>query len=39
MEPAPSYEYTDNLAVPAAIQGTFNAAQFAGAYVMVTGGL
>jgi membrane protease YdiL (CAAX protease family) len=34
-----SYEYTDNLAVPAVIHGTFNAAQFAGAYVMVTGGL
>ncbi|WP_244605471.1 CPBP family intramembrane glutamic endopeptidase [Halorhabdus rudnickae] len=34
-----SYEYTDNLAVPAVIHGAYNAVQFASAYVEVTGGL
>lgn len=34
-----TYEYTDNLAVPAVIHGTYNAIQFAGAYLTATGGL
>ncbi|MDS0243905.1 MULTISPECIES: type II CAAX endopeptidase family protein [unclassified Haloferax] len=34
-----AYEYTDNLAVPAVIHGTYNAVQFAGAYLTATGGL
>ncbi|WP_135826455.1 CPBP family intramembrane glutamic endopeptidase [Halorussus ruber] len=31
------YEYTDNLLVPAFIHGTYNAVQFAVAYLLVTG--
>ena len=34
-----AYEYTDNLTVPAVIHGTYNAVQFAGAYLTATGGL
>ncbi|MBX0288769.1 MULTISPECIES: CPBP family intramembrane glutamic endopeptidase [Haloarcula] len=34
-----AYEYTDNLAVPAVIHGTYNAVQFAGVYLSSTGGL
>jgi len=34
-----TYEYTDNLAVPAVIHGTYNAVQFAGVYLSSTGGL
>lgn len=33
------YEYTDNLVVPAFIHGTYNAVQFAFAYLQSTGGL
>ena len=33
------YEYTDNLVVPAFIHGTYNAVQFALAYLQTTGGL
>jgi hypothetical protein len=33
------YEYTDNLAVPALVHGTFNALQFLLAYLEVTGSL
>lgn len=33
-----AYEYTDNIAVPAVIHGTYNAVQFAGAYLTATGG-
>jgi membrane protease YdiL (CAAX protease family) len=33
-----TYEYTDNLLVPAVIHGAYNAAQFAAAYVAATGG-
>ncbi|WP_255199016.1 CPBP family intramembrane glutamic endopeptidase [Halorarius litoreus] len=32
-----SYEYTDNLVVPALIHGAYNAAQFASAYLAATG--
>jgi membrane protease YdiL (CAAX protease family) len=32
-----TYEYTDNLAVPALIHGAYNAVQFAGAYLAATG--
>ena len=32
------YEYTDNLIVPAFIHGTYNAVQFAVAYLQMTGG-
>jgi membrane protease YdiL (CAAX protease family) len=34
-----TYEYTDNLTVPAVIHGTYNAVQFAGVYLSSTGGL
>jgi membrane protease YdiL (CAAX protease family) len=34
-----TYEYTDNLAVPALIHGAYNAVQFAGAYLTATGGV
>ena len=34
-----AYEYTDNLAVPAVIHGTYNAVQFAESYLAATGGL
>jgi membrane protease YdiL (CAAX protease family) len=34
-----TYEYTDNLAVPALIHGAYNAVQFAGAYLTATGGM
>jgi membrane protease YdiL (CAAX protease family) len=34
-----TYEYTDNLVVPALIHGTYNAIQFANAYLTATGGL
>ncbi|MFC7140519.1 CPBP family intramembrane glutamic endopeptidase [Halosimplex aquaticum] len=33
-----TYEYTDNLAVPAVIHGAYNAVQFASAYLTATGG-
>lgn len=33
-----SYEYTDNLTVPAVIHGAYNAAQFASMYLSATGG-
>lgn len=33
-----TYEYTDNLTVPAVIHGTYNAVQFAGAYLKAAGG-
>lgn len=34
-----TYEYTDNLAVPAVIHGAYNAVQFASAYLTATGGM
>jgi len=34
-----TYEYTDNLAVPAVIHGAYNAVQFASAYLTAIGGL
>jgi membrane protease YdiL (CAAX protease family) len=34
-----TYEYTDNLTVPAVIHGTYNAVLFASAYIAATGGL
>lgn len=34
-----SYEYTDNLAVPAVIHGAYNAVQFGSAYLTATGGI
>lgn len=34
-----AYEFTGNLTVPAVIHGAYNAVQFAGAYLMATGGL
>jgi membrane protease YdiL (CAAX protease family) len=34
-----AYEYSDNLVVPALIHGTYNAIQFANAYLSATGGL
>ncbi|MXR43069.1 CPBP family intramembrane metalloprotease [Halobaculum sp. WSA2] len=34
-----TYEYTDNLAVPAVIHGAYNAVQFASAYLTATGGI
>jgi membrane protease YdiL (CAAX protease family) len=34
-----AYEYTGNLTVPAVMHGTYNAVQFAGAYLSATGGL
>jgi membrane protease YdiL (CAAX protease family) len=34
-----TYEYTDNLTVPALIHGAYNAVQFAGAYLTATGGM
>jgi membrane protease YdiL (CAAX protease family) len=34
-----TYEYTDNLAVPALIHGAYNAVQFGGAYLSATGSL
>jgi membrane protease YdiL (CAAX protease family) len=33
-----TYEYTDNLTVPAVIHGAYNAVQFASAYLTATGG-
>ncbi|WP_256030262.1 CPBP family intramembrane glutamic endopeptidase [Natronomonas aquatica] len=34
-----TYEYTDNLAVPAVIHGAYNAVQFTSAYLTATGGM
>ncbi len=34
-----TYEYTDNLAVPAVIHGAYNAVQFGSAYLTATGGM
>ncbi|WP_198668073.1 CPBP family intramembrane glutamic endopeptidase [Saliphagus sp. LR7] len=34
-----TYEYTDNLTVPAVIHGAYNAVQFASAYLTATGGI
>jgi membrane protease YdiL (CAAX protease family) len=34
-----TYEYTENLTVPAMIHGAYNAVQFAGAYLTATGGV
>ncbi|WP_246049095.1 CPBP family intramembrane glutamic endopeptidase [Natronomonas salsuginis] len=34
-----TYEYTDNLTVPAVIHGAYNAVQFASAYLTATGGV
>jgi len=34
-----TYEYTDNLVVPALIHGAYNAIQFTSAYLTATGGM